>query len=161
MSVSESDKDVAEVADSVLVASRVLVGVAARSMTAVADRVTLPQFRMLVVLSNRKSARSGELADALGVHPSTATRMVDRLTADGLVRREVNPDSRREVILSLSRRGARLVDDVTRHRQEEIAEIVAAMPLRQRSRLVAALRAFNAAAGEPTTEGFVAPLGWA
>ncbi len=152
--------DVGQVTNSVLVASRVLVGVAARSLAAVADQVTLPQFRMLVMLSSRGPLRAGELADALGVHPSTATRMVDRLSADGLVDRHVNPGNRREVILSLSSRGSRLVDDVTRRREEQIAAIVAAMPERQRARLVGALRAFNSAAGEPEVEAPVAPLGW-
>ena len=155
------DEDVRRVTNSVLVASRVLVGVAAQSLASVADQVTLPQFRMLVVLSNRGPLRSGELADALGVHPSTATRMVDRLSTDGLVDRDVNPGNRREVILSLSNRGGRLVDEVSRRRQEQIAAIVTAMPAQQRGRLVAALQAFNAAAGEPGTEAVVAPLGWA
>jgi DNA-binding MarR family transcriptional regulator len=155
------EEDVRRVTWSVLVASRVLVGVAARSLAAVADQVTLPQFRLLVVLSNSAPLRSGQLADALGVHPSTATRMVDRLSADGLVDRDLNPDNRREVILSLSDRGARLVEDVSSRRQEQIRAIVSAMPPQQRNRLVAALEAFNVAAGEPGAEAVVAPLGWA
>ncbi len=154
------DEDISQVTNSVLVASRILVGVAARSLAAVADQVTLPQFRMLVVLSTRGPLRARELADALGVHPSTASRMVDRLSADRLVDRDVNPDNRREVIVSLSARGARLVDEVTRRRREQIAAIVGAMPALQRGRLVAALQTFNTAAGEPAAEATAAPLGW-
>ncbi|GAA4967825.1 hypothetical protein GCM10023238_39660 [Streptomyces heliomycini] len=45
--------DVEAVTRAVLTASRLLVAVSARSLTAVEDRVTLPQFGWLVVLSTR------------------------------------------------------------------------------------------------------------
>ena len=48
--------------DVVLVASRALIAVASRSIAAVDDKVTLPQFRALVVLDvNDGSCRVGEL----------------------------------------------------------------------------------------------------
>lgn len=151
--------DVALVTDAVVVASRVLVGVAARSLAAAADQVTLPQFRMLVVLVRRGPLRAGELAEALAVHPSTATRMTDRLHASGYVDRTTNPDNRREVILFATVAGTHLVAKVTESRSAEIAGIVAAMPESDRARLVTVLDAFNRAAGEPAA-GTAAPLGW-
>ncbi|HYV60725.1 MAG TPA: MarR family transcriptional regulator, partial [Acidimicrobiia bacterium] len=66
-----------EVTDAVLDASRALVAVAARSLAGVADDVTLPQYRALVVLATEGAQSLGELAAALGVHTSTATRMCD------------------------------------------------------------------------------------
>jgi hypothetical protein len=42
-----------ELVDTVLAASRALVAVAARSLAAAGDEVTLPQYRALVVLSAR------------------------------------------------------------------------------------------------------------
>ncbi|MGZ6975501.1 MAG: MarR family transcriptional regulator, partial [Acidimicrobiia bacterium] len=60
------------VTDAVLLASRALVGVAARSLAEVEDEVTLPQFRALVVLATA-DRNLGDLAEALDVHPSTAT----------------------------------------------------------------------------------------
>lgn len=54
-------------------------GIAGLTLTlATARGVTLPQFRMLVVLVAGPTNLSG-LAAALDVAPSTATRMVDRL----------------------------------------------------------------------------------
>lgn len=99
--------DVDAVTRQVLTASRLLVAVSARSLSAVEDRVTLPQFRMLVVLSTRGATKLVALADLLHVAPSTAMRMVDRLIAAGLADRQVNPDNRRETLLRLTAEGRR------------------------------------------------------
>ena len=136
------------VTDAVLTASRLLVAVSARSIAAVDDSITLAQFRLLVVLSTRNGQKVIDLADALGVNPSSATRAVDRLTEAGLVDRQVNPRSRRETQISLTRAGRRVVREVTRRRREEIAGIVARMPRTHQSGLVRALAAFSAAGGE-------------
>ena len=133
-----------------LTASRVLVAVSARSLAAAEERVTLPQFRLLVVLASHGEAKLVTLADSLAVNPSTAMRMIDRLVATGLVSRRVNPSSRREVVLRLTSAGQQIVDDVTSRRRCEIAAIVARMPERHRTGLVKALRAFAEAAGEPS-----------
>src|SRR5437868_15225897 len=82
-----------------LVASRALVGVAARSLSALEADVTLPQYRALVLLSSRGEQNVSALADALGIHPSTATRLCDRLLNKGLIDRATSAGSRREVAL--------------------------------------------------------------
>ena len=68
-----------------LLASRALVGVAARSLAGVEEQVTLVQYRALVLL-DAGPQNVGTLAKALGIHPSTATRLCDRLTTKGLVK---------------------------------------------------------------------------
>jgi DNA-binding MarR family transcriptional regulator len=157
-------EDVEAVTSAVLTASRLLVAVSARSLAAAEEHVTLPQFRMLVVLAGHAETKLVTLAERLAVNPSTAMRMVDRLTAAGLVSREVNPESRREVVLRLTGAGRHIVDQVTRQRREEIAAIVARMPPEQRTGLVSALRAFSEAGGEPpvgrAARDAAAPLGW-
>ncbi|HEY4461781.1 MAG TPA: MarR family transcriptional regulator [Streptosporangiaceae bacterium] len=157
-------EDVEAVTSAVLTASRLLVAVAARSLAAAEERVTLPQFRMLVVLAGHAETKLVTLAELLAVNPSTAMRMVDRLAAAGLVSREVNPESRREVMLRLTAAGRQIVDRVTAYRRREIAAIVARMPADQRTGLVTALRAFTDAGGElPAADAVrdAAPLGWA
>ncbi|QGV77098.1 MarR family winged helix-turn-helix transcriptional regulator [Streptomyces ficellus] len=154
--------DVDVVTRAVLTASRLLVAISARSLAAAEERVTLPQFRLLVVLSTHGSAKLVSLAERLGVNPSTAMRMVDRLIAAGLVTRRVNPDNRRETVLELTGTGRALVDDVTAKRRQEIAKVVARMRPAARSSLVAALTAFTEAGGEPSVADATAayPLGW-
>ena len=130
-------------------ASRVLVSVAVRSLAGVDGDVTLVQYRALVVLASRGPQRPTGLAEALGVHPSTVTRLCDRLVAKRLVRRGESPTNRREVTIALTPKGRRLVDAVTEKRRDEISKIVARVPTGERSTLVHALSALGTAAREP------------
>ncbi|WP_427164650.1 MarR family winged helix-turn-helix transcriptional regulator [Streptomyces sp. C1-1] len=156
--------DVDAVTRAVLTASRLLVAVSARSLAEVEERVTLPQFRMLVVLSTRGATKLVTLADLLQVAPSTAMRMVDRLIAAGLADRQTNPGNRRETLLQLTEEGRRTVEDVTARRRTEIAAIVERLSPIQRLALVEALGAFNKAGGEPPAPALddpePHPLGW-
>lgn len=54
-------------------ATRVLTGVALRSLDVLDGAVTLPQFRMLAVLADLGRARSIQVARALGLEASTVT----------------------------------------------------------------------------------------
>lgn len=150
-----------ELVSALLTASRALVGVSARSLAGVEDAVTITQFRTLVVLEGHGDTRLNQLAERLGVTPSTALRMVDRLIAAQLVTREENKADRREVLIGLTREGTRLVREVTARRRAEIATIVAAMPQEGRQEVVAALNAFAQAAGEASAKvDSSARLGW-
>ncbi|GAA4884150.1 MarR family winged helix-turn-helix transcriptional regulator [Pseudonocardia benzenivorans] len=140
---------VEDLVDAVMTASRVMVAVAARSVAAVDDDVTLPQYRALVVLAQRGGLRPADLADLLAVNRSTASRMCERLVGKGLVERDRSDTDRREVALTLTERGRVLVDDVTRRRRAELRTLVTAMSADTRDGLVSALRAFADAAGEP------------
>ncbi|MEU6982124.1 MarR family transcriptional regulator [Streptomyces sp. NPDC046324] len=155
--------DIEAVTRAVLTASRLLVALSARSLATVEDSITLPQFRMLVVLSTHGPAKLVALADHLGVQPSTAMRMVDRLIASGLMHRRTNPDNRRETELSLTEEGSRVVQDVTARRRAEITDVLRRLEPARRSALVEALDAFNAAGQElPVDEGGMGPhpLDW-
>lgn len=88
---SSDEPDFDDVTRAVLTASRLLVAVSARSLAAMEDNVTVPQFRMLVVLATRGATKLVVLADQLGVSPSTAMRMVDRLITAGLADRRRQP----------------------------------------------------------------------
>ena len=140
--------DSADLADAVLTASRVLVAVAARSLAEHESEVSLPQYRTLVVLASRGPQRPVDLAQALGVDPSTATRMCDRLTRKKLIIRRRDATDRRVVMLNLSASGRRLVERVTQRRRREIEQILGAVDPADRANLVRALTVFAQAAGE-------------
>ena len=153
--------DVDELVTAVLSASRALVGVSVRSLAKVEGMVTVTQLRTLVVLDGHGEMNLNRLAELLGVTPSTAMRMIDRLLQADLVTRQDNPANRREVVLGLTEQGRQVVREVTSARQAEIARIVKAMPATQRNGLITALRAFAEAAGEPEPNpGSMAALGW-
>ncbi len=147
-----------ELVDAVLGSSRALVAVAARSLANVAEDVTLAQYRFLIELASRGPQRLADLATALGVDRSTATRMCERLVRKHLVARRRAQDDRRTVRVSLTGAGAELVAEVSRRRRVEIATIVERMPAADRDAVVLALRAFTDAAGEVPEQDW--SLGW-
>lgn len=137
------------ITDALLTASRLLVGISAHSIAQVDETITIPQFRTLVILSNRGPINLATLATLLGVQPSATGRMVDRLVSAGMIDRLPHPTSRRELLAALTSRGREVVAKVTTNRRIEIARIVEQMPLAERHGLVRALTAFTAAGGEP------------
>ncbi len=155
-----STSDIDELVTAVLTGSRVLVGVSARSLAAVEGRLTITQFRTLVVLDTNPGTNLNGLADELAVNSSTAMRMIDKLLAAGLVTRGENPNNRREVVLGLTDEGRRLVTTVTRRRRAEIARIVTKIPPEQRDALVDALHALTTAASEPELPAQNGPIAW-
>lgn len=148
-SPSSAENDVEAMVTAVLTASRLLVAVSARSLAAVEEALTLPQFRMLVVLHTRGPLNLSRLAAELDVKPSTAMRMIDRLVAGSMVTRGTAATDRRTSIIALTDKGRRTVTDTTDRRRAEIARIVDAMPAAQRRGLVKALHAFADAGHEP------------
>jgi DNA-binding MarR family transcriptional regulator len=156
MNVSRQRTD--SVIDSVLSASRVLVAIAARSLSDIGEDVTLTQYRTLVVLASRGTQNVAELADAVGVTPATATRMCDRLVKKKLIVRRSERGDRRQVRLVLTKVGVDLVTAVTRRRRQEIERIVSTIPEDERDVLVQALGRFAAAAGEVPEQDWT--TGW-
>ncbi|UVO10983.1 MarR family transcriptional regulator [Mycobacterium sp. SVM_VP21] len=147
--VAENDESVDAITDALLTASRLLVAISAHSIGQVDETITIPQFRTLVILSNRGAMNLATLASLLGVQPSTTGRMVDRLVGAGLIDRLPHPTSRRELVADLTPRGRDVVREVTAQRRAAIARIVETLPTKERRGLVHALTAFTAAGGEP------------
>lgn len=145
--------------EAVMLAARVLIGVSAQSVAAVEDLVTLPQLRVLVMVSSRGSLNLGAVAAGLGVHPSNATRAVDRLVVAGMLSRKDDPTDRRNLVLELTPEGRALVERVMSERRAAVAQILARMPASRRRALVPVLRAFAAAGGEVPADA-VWSLGW-
>jgi DNA-binding MarR family transcriptional regulator len=148
MAASMVDPPNDELTDAILTASRVLVAVAARSLSDHEAEVSLRQYRALIVLASRGAQRPIDLAEALGVDPSTATRLCDRLVGKRLISRRHQGEDRREVQLDLTAGGRRLVESVTERRREEIRQILDAVPRQERGKVAAAFRTFAHAAGE-------------
>lgn len=139
--------------DAVLAASRGLVAVAARSLAAVGDEVTLPQYRMLVVLTSHGPQHLSALADQLSVAPSTATRMCDRLVRKGFLRREPHPEDRRQVILATTDAGDALVAGVMDRRRAELTSLMDKLDSDEQRAVIEALERLAAAAGEAGRAG--------
>ena len=143
-----------------MVAAQALVGVAAQGIAQVEDRVTLPQFRVLMLVATRGGLNLGALAQAMGVHPSNASRACDRLVDAGLLARSESTLDRRNLMLELTPDGQALIDEVIDHRRNAIATILEGLPESRRRTLANAMLSFAEAAGEIHGDS-AWKLGWA
>jgi DNA-binding MarR family transcriptional regulator len=132
--------------DEVLLAlARVVVGISTRAAGRLGG-ISVTQLRALTLVGAGGAARPGALAGELGVSPSAATRLADRLVLAGLVRRETAPADRREVLLRLTAEGAAVLDRYDELRLTELRERLDAVP--DRSSVLDAVARF-AGAGSP------------
>jgi DNA-binding MarR family transcriptional regulator len=144
---SDASGQAEPVVDALMRASRALAAITSRSLASVNEEVTLTQFGTLVVLSERGPQTVTALAEHLDVHASTMTRMCTRLVSRGLVVRVPSAVDRREVVITLSPSGARLVEDVRETRKREFDGIVGRMAVGNRQIVIDACHAFVTAAG--------------
>ena len=129
-------------------ATRVLAGVALRSLDILDSAVTLPQFRLLAVLAGPEPVPSGQAAKTLGLDPSTVTRLADRMVSAGHVTRGTSPQHRGVVTLELTASGRDLVATADAWRRHELARIMARLAAPEQAAVTAALELLVAAAGE-------------
>jgi len=147
-----------QLAEAIILAGRAMAGIAARTVAEATDDLTLPQHRTLVVLAEQGPRHLADLAQALGVSPSTATRMCDRLVRKRLITRTRDEVDRREVDLALTNAGRAVVDEVAHRRKTELRRLVGDVPKEERERLIHALRSVAEAAGEVPDADWT--LGW-
>lgn len=152
-----------EEAEALLAACRVLVAVSAQSIAAVEDVVDVIEFRALVVVASRGSVSLSELSDGARFHLTRASRLCDRLVGKGLIDRADDPANRRQLVLTLTPGGQRLVHEVMRRRRAVLEPILdrltEGMTTRRREDMVPLLREFAAAGGEPSDPDLWA-MGW-
>lgn len=136
---------------SLMAASRLLTAIVAHTLADAQASVTTPQLRILVMLSSRGALNLAGVAQGLGVNPSNASRTCEQLVTAGLVTRRDHPDDRRNVILTLTPEGARLVERLMDLRSRLFQEVTDAMSEEDRRALATGLEAFVRAAGEVAT----------
>jgi DNA-binding MarR family transcriptional regulator len=129
-------------------ATRMLTGVALRSLDSLDAAVTLPQFRLLAVLAVPKPVPSGQAAKALGLDPSTVTRLADRMVAAGHVARGTDPRHRGVVTLTLTPSGRDLVATAGTWRRRELARIMGRLTPAEQAAVTAALGLLVRAVGD-------------
>ena len=129
---------------------RLMMAVSVRAADQLGD-LSPVQLRALTVLQQDPGANLNDLAEGMGVTVSTASRLVDRLVAAGLVDRKPSPRTRREISLALSPGGRGLLQRYDRLRLAGARAYLEAVPLAERDSVVAALQRMvhgAAAAGE-------------
>ena len=83
------------------------------------EGVSVEQWRMLEVLSDRSGRSMGEIADLVLMNHPALTKMTDRMVARGLVHRAPDPHDQRRVLVHMTNRGQDLFDRVRGHVEEQ------------------------------------------
>jgi len=124
--------------------------VAALSAT---SQLTVLQVRVLLSVDQHGATKLQDLAERLGISAPSASRLVDRLVDAQFLSRGPAAHSRREITLSLTSHGSRVLRTFRRLRQEAIEEILAQMAPEDQSSLVRGLESFSRAASrrDPTS----------
>ena len=92
-----------------------------------AAQLSLPQYRILILLAEGKEAASA-LADKLAVSRPSVTGVVDGLVARGLVERHQLPDDRRRVGHDLTDKGRRLLERADAEVERRLSDVAAHRP---------------------------------
>jgi DNA-binding MarR family transcriptional regulator len=100
------------------------------------------QFDTLELLVQQEAWRMSDLADALRVDPSTATRAVQRLLREGLAERHHSSADGRVVMVSATGIGRDRYEVIARQRRAVMAEMLAAFDPDERRELAALLERF-------------------
>ncbi len=109
------------------------------------DALDLGQVDTLDLLAQVGSCRMGDLAGALRVDPSTATRAVDRLVAEGLAARRRSAADARVVEVALTPAGRCRHDALVRRRRETMAALLAGFDPEEQEQLADLLERLVAA----------------
>jgi len=99
------------------------------------EPLTLPQYRCLQAIDARAVALTTQLARELGVTVPTMTSRIDGLVERGLVRRQPDPASRRQIQVSLTEGGAATLARYRALIDEQLNALLAPLSVAARERL--------------------------
>jgi len=84
----------------------------------------MQQLRALLLLHRNRAMTMRTLASELGITPSSATSLVDRLASKGLAARAKDANDRRRVLCRATRRGLSIVDGLRRMSRARVQKLV-------------------------------------
>jgi MarR family transcriptional regulator, organic hydroperoxide resistance regulator len=112
----------------------------ARASRLPGDGLSLPQYHLLEALEGSAERTVGELADAAGIAPPTATRMLDGLVRDGYVARRHSDTDRRAVLVALTPAGVEAFQATHEHVQAFRRSVFEALDPEEREQAAVLLR---------------------
>ena len=124
-----------------------------QSLASVDERVSVPQLRVLVILSASEPLNLAAVANELGVSPSNASRTCDQLVRRRLVLRREDTNDRRNLSLALAPEGRQLLANVMQRREELLAQVVSRLSPDDQGSLMSAIEVFNEAAASLSGAG--------
>jgi DNA-binding MarR family transcriptional regulator len=107
--------------------------------------LSLVHLNVLTVLEAEGPMSMGRVADALDVSVSSATGIVSRMMARGVVERRHDADDRRVVLVHLTPRGAVVFQNLEQQHRERLAKLLEQLTEEELSGFLLGLRSLHAA----------------
>jgi DNA-binding MarR family transcriptional regulator/GNAT superfamily N-acetyltransferase len=114
------------------------------------SRFTLTEVRVLFELAHRVNPTATELGKELGLDPGYLSRLLRRLEQRRLIQRRSSPEDGRQQLLQLTRQGRSTFDRLDARAQDEIGEMLQAVPGPEQERLVKAMQTIEGTLSSPT-----------
>lgn len=111
--------------------------------------ITVPQIWALELIAAQGACLQRQILEKLQLKASTGTIFIDRMCRQGLVRRARNPKSRREVLLSITRKGKAVLDESRAQRRRVWMLMFKPLPASQRRSYIGLLEALLNEFSEP------------
>jgi DNA-binding MarR family transcriptional regulator len=139
--VSAGESDRMPVAEDDGARLRAVIGKLSRRLrpTVAGAGLTPSQTSVLFTIVRLGPLRLSELAEIEGLNPTMLSRIAAQLCADGLIRREADPDDRRAAFLRATAAGRRIRERTHRERTQALSAHVEALDEHQREALWNAL----------------------
>ena len=102
--------------------------------------LTMAQLKAMMLVVQSGGVRSRELADGLGIAPSAATPLVDRLVEQKLARREDDAVDRRIIWIRPTPKAQALHDQLLHTNEEVLTEVIEALPAEVRPKVQESVR---------------------
>ncbi len=122
----------------------------------------LPSLRALLAIDRQPGVTPSEIAAYLGVSRSSASAILDRLEAESLLQRAINPMDRRQFFVSLTSGGQAIVERVDGQRRKRLREALQRVSAADLQALTTGIAALEIALAEmertkatPTVEAIV------
>lgn len=141
--MNDDPDSVTALAARVELAARGLLSLSTRASMDLPGSLSLTQLRALAAAEEAEPCSLSVLAEALMISTSSASRLVDRLAAAGVLDRRPSDTSRREVTLQVTPRGRRLLRRHEAARRSVFAEVLAQLTPGQARALVRGLEAVH------------------
>lgn len=103
------------------------------------------EFKCLHFFDSDKKLNNSSIAEKMNMSPSRSTRIVDGLVTKDFLIREEDPEDRRNVVVSLSKKGKLLTHKLDKEYINLHSEILKDMDSSQRMRLISAVENLNSA----------------
>ncbi|MCL1696166.1 MULTISPECIES: MarR family transcriptional regulator [unclassified Lysinibacillus] len=117
------------------------------------DDLSMKQTLVIDFVHKHKKCTMGEIAHYMEISPSAVSQIVSRLEKENYLKRDINPNNRREVVVMLAENG-----DAYYHRDEQINELIiekiySKMPVEDLEQLRSLIQRLNRIVEEEISNG--------